>query len=497
MLKHPFFCMKHFYCIVLILISFNVKSAHFKLDSLTIEAHKELFAFNLLSAKSVARKAQKLDKDNVAPAYFILYADFLALVNSPTEEAFELYSEKEEICLDKIGKLKNSDPYKNFAKAEILFRSGFMKLYFSDYFSGGNSLRKCYKLLEANKKKHPNFIIQNKTYGLLQVFIGSIPKKYRIIQNLTGMKGDVEKGIRLMGGLGFVNKVKPEHRLIAKECRLVYAFVQLFLKENESLSWKIIKKDCSSYRKNVFENYLLSLMAMETGKNDIAAKVLAVAPKNPEVPILFMDLMTGITKIRKLDYTGDQTLKNFVSKSENKSNKYTAYKFLAWSRFLQNDKIGYNNYLQKARKLFDESKINKDYDVKNGVVLNKHLLKARLLQDGGYLKSALAQISSFKESDFNDSDNKIEWHYRLGRIYQEKGDTVLALKKYKITMTRGATTERYFPRKAAFESAMLLKEKGNIKESKRYLDLAINGFPKSKEYESGIKQMANALLESY
>jgi hypothetical protein len=494
---HPFFCMRYICCILLVITSVNARGAHFKLDSLAQESHKLLFEFKLNSAKELIKKAQFVDVNNVAYQYFDLYADFLSLANSPTEDSFEKYKKKEKRCLERLGKLKNSDPYKNYAKAEILFRSGFMKLYFGDYFSGGNNIRKSYKLLEVNKRNHPKFYIQNKTYGLIQVFVGSIPKKYKIIQNLTGMEGDVEKGIRLMGGLGFLKKVKPEHELIARESRLIYAFVQLFLKENESLSWKIIKKECKNYRTNIFENYLLSLMAMETSKNDIAVKVLKVAPKKPEVAIPFMNLMYGITKLRKLDFSAETTLKEFVTVSQNKSNKYTAYKLLAWSRFLQNDDSGYKKYLKKARSLFDESKINNDFDVKENVIQHKLLLKARLLQDGGYLTQAMNAISGLNEKNFKTTDHKVEWYYRMGRIQQEAGDTVKALKNYKSSIHKGGSTERYFPRNAAFESAVLLKELGRIKESKTMLNLAIKGFPNSKEYESGIKQKAMALLESY
>ena len=65
-------------------------------------------------------------------------------------------------------------------------------------------------------------------------------------------------------------------------------------------------------------------------------------------------------------------------------------------------------------------------DAKTGVWPNPLLLKARLLTDGGYTKEALAILQG-KQALFTSPLDKLEYVYRIGRIYEDMGKDAEAI----------------------------------------------------------------------
>lgn len=474
---------------IFLLSQYASYSVHFTLNKEALEVYEEVLRFKTITAKKMA--AEATDQDNLAFDYLSHTADFLEMANAPTDEKLKDYYEKEELLIGRLNKLKDTEPFKRYCLAEVHFHAAIFKLYKGDYISGGNAIRKSYKLLEENKKKHPNFLINNKTYSIIRILVGTIPKKYKFIESLAGIDGDVEGGIKQLAAVSY-KELDDQYKYIQKESRLLYSICLFALKNKKELSFKIIQRECSDFKSNLFSNYIYAVHASMHHKNDLVLYVLSQKPTVNEVDIEYLDFLYGSAKLRKLDYNSAiKKLKLYISNTASKSNKYDAYKLIYWAYKLKNEAANANVYADKAKKE-NPDKYKEDFSFMP-TYFDKEMLQVSLLYDGGYYKKALLLLEKMEVAELKENDLKVEYYYRYGRIYQELKMFDKALKYYTLTMEVGKDSKRYYPRKSAYQAALIYKELLNTNKAKELLDKAIDGFEKSEEYERSIIQQSKIL----
>ncbi len=71
-----------------------------------------------------------------------------------------------------------------FLQAEIGLHWAFVYLKFGHEFDGALNLRQAYQATQEIKKRYPKFTAIQKTEGLLNVIIGSVPEKYNWVLSL-------------------------------------------------------------------------------------------------------------------------------------------------------------------------------------------------------------------------------------------------------------------------------------------------------------------------
>lgn len=123
---------------------------------------------------------------------------------------------------------------------------------------------------------------------------------------------------------------------------------------------------------------------------------------------------------------------------------------------------------------------------------NPLLLKVRLLIDGGYNKQALAYLKTKTSSDFTTYADKLEYYFRLGRVFDEMGNVNTALQYYNTTIKYGRNSKEYFAARAALQMAFIY-EKAGMKPQ------AINSYNQclsmeDHDFQNSIDQQAKAGL---
>ncbi len=117
-----------------------------------------------------------------------------------------------------------------------------------------------------------------------------------------------------------------------------------------------------------------------------------------------------------------------------------------------------------------------------------NLLRARLLSDGGNYDRALAQLVGKSNSDFKSLMHKIEFNYRLGRIYDLSSKFDLALKHYQLAIDLGKSQPYSFASNSALRSGVIYEKNKNIVRAKQFYNLAID--MKNHDYENSIENRA-------
>ncbi len=129
-------------------------------------------------------------------------------------------------------------------------------------------------------------------------------------------------------------------------------------------------------------------------------------------------------------------------------------------------------------------------DAKSGNWPNKELLKARLLNDGGYYQKALALLHGKSSADFQKTEEKLEFYYRLARIYDDLNKDEEAIKMYLTAIDIGENRTEYFASRAALQIGNIYEKKGSKAIAISYYQKCIN--MASHEYKDSIDQKAKA-----
>jgi tetratricopeptide (TPR) repeat protein len=89
------------------------------------------------------------------------------------------------------------------------------------------------------------------------------------------------------------------------------------------------------------------------------------------------------------------------------------------------------------------------------------LLQARLLNDGGYYRQALALLQGRNTNSFSLPEEKLEFAYRAGRLYDDVGNDSLAMVFYKQAIDLGKQRKEHFAARAALQMGYIFEQKGD------------------------------------
>ena len=152
--------------------------------------------------------------------------DVLELIFSEDRERYEQLIENEDLRLKAIEKSQLESPYNDFIAAEIQLQWAFVKLKFGNTLRGVWGLRRAFKTIEENIENHPEFALNYKTMGLLQVVFGAVPDNHQWVLSILGLEGSVQNGLMQLQSL--YNTDTP----FKLESKLISAMIQSYLLEN-------------------------------------------------------------------------------------------------------------------------------------------------------------------------------------------------------------------------------------------------------------------------
>ncbi len=129
-------------------------------------------------------------------------------------------------------------------------------------------------------------------------------------------------------------------------------------------------------------------------------------------------------------------------------------------------------------KLAAELNLNADkqalYEVKHFTYWKPELVRSRLLFDGGNYQEALAALLTAKGKVENYNNyQKLEYSYRLARIYDRLGNIEFATRFYQMAINSKLDQEFYYPAYAAYYLGKMYVDKGFKDEAARYFEICL------------------------
>jgi len=450
----------------------------FLLSPNLLEAQKHIAALRLDKGKALVEAEKQANKMNMAVHLFDNYIDFYRVLCLQQKQDFDATEKAKSGRIEAIKRIDNSNPYKLFAQAEIHLQNAFLKGMFEEYLGAAWDFKLCYSLLEQNQKAFPNFITTKKDLGILKAILGTIPDSYQWIVGIAGMNADLNEGLALLKE--YVEKADDKEILMErKNAQYFYTLFSLNFLKNKTEAWKLADKYTSDYKTNLMSVCIRSFAAKGTDNNEACVETLMARPTSHDyVSFPFLEMMHGSALLQRLDLNAAIHFKRFITANKDKNDNKEAYQKLSWCAWLKNDTINYLLYRNIAINISARGEKNKlGSSGGNDYFPEKTLLKSRLLFDGGYYEQAEQVMLAKHISTFNTSLEKVEYLYRMGRIYHESNKLSKAIEYYELT-TKANFKENEF---LAANSCLQL---GYIYQKLNFKQLAKIHFNKVFEYKN-------------
>lgn len=465
----------------------------FDFNSTCQQAYQEITKLKIDQGLALIEKAKQQNPDNLIPVMLEDYADFFVLFFNEDPHDFQKRMPHFSNRLNLLAEGPRNSPFYNYCLSTVRIHKAAVEVKFGQNWSAGWDFRKAYLLLKENKKNHPDFILNDLMSGPLLAIIGTIPSGYKWIVSLFGMKGSIVDGMRILRNFTYSND--PMAKLCSNESAFIYPYLLFYIenKKDEALQFVAQRK------LDIVNNHLLCFMAANLAINNkqtaMAGAFMANRNQSKEyLKLSVWDFEMGFVKLYHLELPeAIKYLEQFEKDFKGNFYKKDAYLKLSYAYYLQGNTAAAaatrREILKKGATDTDADK-KALKDAKSGSWPNPLLLRSRLLSDGGFHKEALALLQGKSSEQFSSVEDKLEFVYRVARIYDDLGRKDEAIQSYLLAISLGENRKEYYASRAALQIGQIYEERGQKSLAITYYQKCLN--MDDHEYKDSLDQRAKS-----
>lgn len=456
------------------------------------KAYYQIIKLKISSGDSILSSYVKENGKNGIAFYLQSLATTTELFVSEDATLYQQNKNLESQYETNIKSLPTNNPYYRYCLAEMYLQWAMVKMKFKDELSATVDAKKALNLLNENLKLYPSFIPTKKSLGMLNMILGSIPSQYTWITNTLGFKGDVQIG------KNYLKEVIQARIIFSHEANLYLALCNQYVLHEEA-DVASLKNFLSYYPDNLLWNYITTSILLKQGN---AREALSIVEKHPTgkafVNFPFIEYVHGEALILTGKYEQSRMyFLEFIEKNKGKNLLKDSYFKLFLSHWLMNQDataMTYWNKINSVGQAIYEADKYADKLVKANELPNKTLTKIRMYTDGGLFTEAQAILKATSMNEMSSYKDKLEYYYRIARLYHKMGQLNDAIDYYKKEIQLSKNNSYYFAPNSALQLGYIYEGMKNYPMAKMYYQQAMNY--KNHEYESSIEQKAKAGLAS-
>ena len=457
------------------------------------QAYKEITSLRLDAGLALLSQERQQNPDNLIPDLLEEYVDFFTLFFNEDPAQFDALVPKFSERLDRLEEGPENSPFYLYSRAILYMQKASVEIKFSKTWSAGWDFKKAFGLIKENRKKFPSFTPNNMVYAPMLVVAGTIPDGYKWLASLFGIKGSIQDGMKIM--VNFVNSDDPMAKLFFNEASFYYCYILFYIENEQDKVFDYINDRNLDLKNNQLLTYMAANLAINAKKTDYAESVIKGRNQSSQylkTPV--WDFEMGYIKLHQLQLNEAATyFQRFLDQFKGKFYVKDCYEKLAWCYYLLGNTSAANNarqlVLSNGNTMTDADK-QANKDAKSGIWPNTILLKARILSDGGYHTEALKLLAGKSARDFSRPEDKLEFAYRVGRIYDDLGRDNEAVQMYLLAINLGQGRTEYFAARAALQIGYIYEEAGQTSKAIEYFKKCIG--MKDHEYKDSLDQKAKA-----
>jgi tetratricopeptide (TPR) repeat protein len=455
------------------------------------QAYQEIIKLKVDSGRKLIRQYLQQHPDNLVALLLENYTDFLPVIFLQNPATYEAAMAAQEKRADRIKASTEKTPYKLYALAEIKIQMALCQVFHDDEIKAGWNIRQALMLLEQNQKLYPQFYPNRKSLGMLQFALGSVPDSYQWILSILGMKASIKTGIQNL------KLAATNAHPFQQEALLQYQYMNDVLQRDKSTAPAYFQQLAKAHPDNLLFTFLAVALLQKHKKCDLALNLFHDRPTGSDyLPVVFMHHLAGDMYLFKGDYNRSlQENRYYLSSYAGRHYRKDSYYKMYLAAWLKQDAASAKNYLNQIGKNgtdFVEEDANAQKYYRKPEPPNPILMRARLHSDGGYYQEAAQVLADFESQPNPDLKDKIEYLYRLARVYQGLEKITEAKKYYSKTMELAGNLPYYFAPNAALQLGYIATAENDPVTAKIYFTKVLN-YPKH-DYKRSLDSKAKVAL---
>ncbi|MDP9043043.1 MAG: hypothetical protein M3N30_13780 [Bacteroidota bacterium] len=459
------------------------------------KAYDEIIKLKLHTGKQILETEKKIHPENLIPYFLDNYIDFFTLFfNEDPQE----YKRRKPFLEQRLALMRKGDPaspFYLFTQSVIYFQWAAADIKFGERWSAAWSFRRSFLTGKDNLTKFPDFQPSRMLQGSMQVAAGTIPPGYQWLSSLLGIHGSIDDGMHNLEEM--LNSSDPYAKIFHDEGTFYYLYLRFYILNQRDQVFEYIRQQNWNTRNNYLFAYLVANLSLNNQDASVTEHVISHLNRDPGyLEMSTWDMQMGYAKADRMDKESVVYLERFLSRFKGKFYVKDALQKISWIYYLEHDPE--KAEAARARILISgntETDADKQAmkEAESGRWPNETLLKARLLDDGGYYSQALQILSEKPMSSFQDPADVLEFSYRIGRIYDALNRKQEALAAYGDALRLGENRKEYYGARAALQMAYIFENKGDKKNALIYFKKVLG--MKSHDYKNALDQKAKAGIE--
>ncbi|RYE24695.1 MAG: tetratricopeptide repeat protein [Sphingobacteriales bacterium] len=429
---------------------------------------------------------------NLMATYIADYDDCMLLLFNGDKNDFAQRKAHQDERLALLSKGNENSPLHRFCQAGIYLHWAFVNVRFGEDWKAAMLFRKSFILLKENRGLFPQFDYNNVFFSMEEAVVGAIPDNYKWVASIFGMKGNIKHGVGELEK--FVNR-HNSNDLLYNEAVFYYCYLKFYLQSQQQETWNFLNS--ASYNDdNLMSAFVKANIAVNYRKADDAIRILNEVARQPEYssfPIFEYEM--GCAYHLKLDSDANTYFQKYVQRFKGRIFVKDAWQKMALQYYLQHN-MKQAQFCRDKIKQVGSTQVDADKQAQrfaeNTDWPDITLLQSRLLFDGGYYPRSVSIISTKKETDFPEVNNKLEYNFRSGRIYDESGQHANAEQYYRRAIALGKDRKEYFAARAALQLGLMFERLNKYKDAVATYQLCLT--MKGHDFQNSIDQQAKAGL---
>lgn len=406
---------------------------------------------------------KKRDPGNLIPYFLDNYIDFFQLFFNEDARQYAAWKDRRDQRLELMSQGPEGSPWNLFTRSLIHFQWAAIQIKFGDNWDAAWDFRRSFLQTKDCASQYPSFLPASMLSGAMEVVAGTIPDGYKWLSNLLGIKGSIAGGMQKLErflGSGDVNAL-----LYRDEAIFYYLYLQFYLSNKRSEVFGFIRQHQLDVRDNHLFTYLYANLCINDQRSELAQQIIRQMNPSPEyLDMPVWDLEMGYACLNHLEPEAVEYFQRWLVRFKGKFYVKDVLQKMSWYYYLKGD-------ISRAdscrRQVLVRGTAASDADrqalkeARSGKWPNRVLLKARLLDDGGYFAEALQVLQGMLPSELKDQVERCEYTYRLGRIYDGLGRGDEAVAAYTAAIRLGEYLKEYYAARAALQAGYIYEQRGD------------------------------------
>lgn len=417
---------------------------------LTTSAHAQEWHFDENTQKAYdlvlnlqLEEAKVLIPTPVSPQehYVVSLAEALELILTEDTEHFEEYENNFEALLDRKTKLTSAEDL--FLQAEIGLQWAFVHLKFGHEFDAALNLRQAFHTTQEIKKRFPKFTAVNKTSGLLEVIVGSVPEKYTWVLQLLNIEGNTEIGLEEL------ESIRKSDHVLSFESELLYALTEGFVLQRPEVGMRAIREQLAEHPNNRLALFIAASLAMKNAQGAEALNYLnSLNAGSPDLHIYYAEYLKGEIYLQKSEYLNSiSSFRWFINHYKGQNYIKDAYYKIGLCYWLNGNINDAHHYFQLTKQNGRAASEADKYAARSVSEVeepNIKLTRIRFATDGGFYDDAKKYLNDVTDADLPTKRDKVEFAYRKARLAHKTNDIESAKKLYQSTIELNGHDNWYY-----------------------------------------------------